>query len=726
MLHIVTILALLISAVPAYADDCLEDRLKAVIADNQLSPLARAGGEKSLEAVPVLPTDQAGRTEYARFLEERLGMKAGDVTWGDTYPMTLDGATEEVFAPVYTPEELTNAILIERRFDVTSAGAGLAGQTVGIEITRAGGSIDLLDAARHEGGLATGKTVNGIRYGQGGAYASSPDGEVAKIYRAYGIKLEKDFAIVEPIDNYVEVMKAPEKVKELAIANQGEVHWATIKELARYAEKSHPGMEVQYFRGLYESQEVMDALPADFSIFLHYLKHADARGIITTQPMESFPQTFLLDQMDFATWVRTMPLRVEELAKQDQRGKTARESRRLLKRFEAEMASGRINSQDPMAETLGLLDRYGPSALGRPSNEISAAGYANFYSAEIGPRFTGNHGSGTISDILATHLKHAPELINMENGATVLKMRNLVENGIITGVETFYRQDGKIYRVLSEHGVFAGPVKSAVKIIEDYARIAPESFAVASSMKYSHYFVINVHLNGQPWQDGYDLWLGQKAMKGIHESLVAKNPKWEGLPSPTDVIDGRWIDFAGKPRTDSRGVLTIYLPLPQEYVTRGITDDLSRALAEHATAQVTTILEPLIRARHGGDGKIQILGLEVNRWLNSIHVVEPGHFEFKTPRLLQPIGRIRLANSNIGLPSIEEAIFRGHQAGGGIVRELRYAGKVPKRPPIQKRNTAAPGRAPATIDSPRFAPIVNNRGSLLGSPAPEALNLTAP
>lgn len=67
---------------------------------------------------------------------------------------------------------------------------------------------------------------------------------------------------------------------------------------------------------------------------------------------------------------------------------------------------------------------------------------------------------------------------------------------------------------------------------------------------------------------------------------------------------------------------------------------------------------------------IDVLSVETNRWPFSVHVAKPAHFSKHAKILRRPLGRIFFANNNIGTPSFEEALFRGHCAANNVLNRI--------------------------------------------------------
>jgi hypothetical protein len=555
------------------------------------------------QKLPKLPRSEQERRAYKIFLEQRYGFSPGEITWGANFPVIIRGTDEAGFNPAV---DCDNAPLDTRaKSDVIVVGAGPAGLTATFFLARAGKKILLLEKEPVVGGLAVGSNLlGGGAYGRGGAYFSSADGALEKVYDEIGMgDYTTTMTIPEPIDSYF---------------------W-----------------NGKYYRSLWDSEATLSALTADFAAFKYALQKLDDEGMIAVQPLEGDASTRVLDQLNFAAWTRQVP---EDLKKRQEMGDSTAKS--LLERLRADAA---IDPKNPMKNVLGLLELYGRSALGDSPELISAAAFANFYISEIGERYSSNIGAGGITRVLWNQLKNNPNL-NTKISAPVARVRNTA-----SWVEVCYVENGISKRAIGSSAVFAAPLKVALKAIPELAASDPDKRDLIAALGYRHYQVINLHVAGHPWKDSYDLWIRD-------DKTYSKN-------DPTDIIDGRWIDFRGLalPRTDDKGVITVYNPLPADVVGKGYNTDVVLKLAERAAGTALQILNPLIAKRNPGQGPIRILAIEANRWPFSIHIAAPGHFINKSKILSRPVGGIYFASNNIGAPSIDEAVYRGHQAALAIL-----------------------------------------------------------
>jgi phytoene dehydrogenase-like protein len=589
-------------------------------------------------ALTVAPSME-DRTAYTRFLVERYGIDPAKIKWGKKYPFIINGGDEASFLP---PINSNVAVQDSEEYDAVIVGGGLSGLTAGLYMTDAKKKVLILERDPRLGGLAAGSTVMGFRHATGSAYFSPPSKDEYKIFQHIGVSTPGDsyrdrYKITYPIDSYL---------------------W-----------------NGRYYRGLWEDEKAVAELPASFALFRHMLEKADGQGLITVQPMEE--DNLALDKFDAATWIRSMPSLVAKMKDP--------ESKKLYRAF---LTDERIKDRNnPMQEVLGLTDIYCRSALGGNTADVSALAFANFYSSEIGHRYTGTYGSGDVAETLIKRLKERPEYATMLTGTPVAKVVNNEDHTEVT-----YVKDGVLHKVRSRYVVWAAQAKVAAKLIENFAELAPEHKAVIDELEYANYAVNVAHVNGHPWFDTYDVWTRDDAT--YHDG------------EPTDIINGRYQDQNVKgysvPVMDNYGVLSSYHPIPKTQVGRGFTDAQAIELAEASLDRMKRFLDPVAAAQ--GGRAVEIFLGEINRWPLSIHIAKPGHMS-KARVLRKPIGRIYMGNNNLGTPAVEEALYRGHSAA---IRILRRMG-VPK--PDANRNATIP-QLPATgTDGITLPPLSENYGS---------------
>ncbi len=388
--------------------------------------------------------------------------------------------------------------------------------------------------------------------------------------------------------------------------------------------------------------EALSQLPKSFALFKRALELSQDK--IATQPIED-SHLLQWDHMTAAEWIRRVPRSMA--ARRDP------ESQKLYAEFKAD---GRIDHKNPMKEVEEFLNLYCRSALGRESYEVGATGFVNFYISEIVPRYTGQFGTGDIAARMEEMLKSRPETFKVRTETKVTHIQQTPN-----GVEVFYERDGRSYSAKARKLVFSAPLGMAPKLIDGFEEMAPKQAKVLKEIEYAHYGVHNVFIKGHPWRKAYDLW--------VRDSNYS-------LMDPTDIILGRWQDpniagYAGMrdPKTpigDEQGVLTVYQPLPKEVVGSGYNDKQAIDFAEKSVERAIQMMTQML-------GKpIEIQAIESNRWPFSIHIPKPLWLT-KAKVLNLPIGHIYLANNNMGLPSVEEAMYRGWRAALKIAEELDKA-----------------------------------------------------
>lgn len=545
---------------------------------------------------PVLPTSDGDKPVYTEFLKRRYGFTPSKIQWAGKYPVYLLGGDERSM----TPDVDGKPIDMGKQYDAIIVGGGASGTTAAYYLQKAGKRVLLLEREGEVGGLAQDATQRGKNYSTGGAYFSPVPEQLDHIYKEFGLgNYEKNYSIGHPIDSYL---------------------W-----------------NGKYYHGLWESPQALKELPASFSLFKYMLQRTDGQGKIADVPLQETSATKELDKMNAEEWVRTLPEQMRILAQTNKR------AREIYERF---LKDPKVDKNDPMKDVIGLLNIYGRSALGEHIREIGLPAFLNFYSSEIGERYTGSAGTGTITNAIEKKLRKSPNVDILTN-SPVGKVKTH-ENG----VDVTFIRDGKTYKATAPKAVFAATINTAPKLIENLETLSPEHYKAAKEMEYRNYLVINVHTKGHPWTKTYDLWV--------------RNDATYTQADFTDVIDGRWMDFVRKkgPRTDDRGVLTIYQPLPKELLGKNLTQEKILEITERAVNLLQERLNPLVEKETGK--KIEVLAVETHRWPNSIHLAKPNHFRDVAPVLAKPVGNIIFANNNEGVPAIEQAVYAGYQAAQDI------------------------------------------------------------
>lgn len=440
-----------------------------------------------------------------------------------------------------------------------------------------------------------------LSYGRGGAYVTDVEKNLLRIYRHLGLG---DF------------------IDKQAIPGPIDSYWWNHK----------------YYRDLWE-EEALSELPVSFSIFKYLLEKADEEDLIPSQPIEDHHAISQMDSLSFADWIRSFPSELEKRAILGDE-----EAKKLLQAF---LSSSEAKTTDPMRPVLKLLELYGRSALGEHPENISAAAFANFYISEITTRYSSALGSGFVTQAALKKLNRRP-WFQYKVESPVKKIIPL-ENG----VRICFQNGDSLHRVEAKHAVYAAPLKYAPELIENLKELDPRKVQTIEQMEYHNYQVMNVHLKGHPWHDTYDLWVRD-------DSTYSQN-------EVTDIIEGRWFDFEGnkKPRTDDKGVLTLYNPLSASELDSGLTEQEAIKRAERAANQLESLVNEIVLRR--GDPPIQILAIQINRWPSSIHIARPGHFIKNAKVLSSPVGEIYFATNNLGTPALEEALYRGYLAARAIL-----------------------------------------------------------
>lgn len=290
-------------------------------------------------------------------------------------------------------------------------------------------------------------------------------------------------------------------------------------------------------------------------------------------------------------------------------------------------------------EVKAFLDAYCQSALGCLSEDVSAMAFANFYTSEVVSRYAWPGGTGGASRILAEKLKDYAR-----TGCTVTRVE---PDG--DGVLVDYVQDGRLLRVRARHVILAVPLRVAARI---FPSMPEERRALIASLRYADYVVHQVFTSRDLYTACYDTWFTDKSF--------------------TDVIVARWIETRGfkAPPKGGPGILSIYQPLAPGREPRPLNEETVKSLAVKAVQELGDVLPDL--------RKEPSLKVESYRWPASIHIVPPGYFTNVAPKLIPPVGRVSFAGNNLGTPSFEEAIYRGHEAAMHVRTQL---GAVPAGAP---------------------------------------------
>lgn len=283
------------------------------------------------------------------------------------------------------------------------------------------------------------------------------------------------------------------------------------------------------------------------------------------------------------------------------------------------------------AEVKAYLDSYCQSALGCYTDDVSALAFVNFYTSEITHRYAWPGGTGGASVILGEKLKEYAR-----TGCMVTKVEQDAD-----GVTVDYVQNSKLFRIRGRHAILAVPLRVTAHI---FPGLPEERKKLIAGMKYADYVVHQVFASKDYYTPTYDTWFTDKSF--------------------TDLIVARWIETKGfkeAPRSGP-GILSIYQPLAPGKETRPLNEITVKSLAVKAVSELVEIVPDL--------KKEPTLKVESYRWPASIHIVPPHFFTKVAPKLIPPVGRVAFAGNNLGTPSFEEALYRGHEAAMFVREKL--------------------------------------------------------
>lgn len=539
-----------------------------------------------------------------------LALLLAAAPFASEFPVTVRGGDSGSFLPDLPKGP---AVVDGRRYDAVIIGGGPAGLTAALYLSDRGKRVLLLEKEDTLGGLASGGALeNGVPFNRGVAYWTSAYEEEGKILDHIGLGAYKERnAIPEPADSYL---------------------W-----------------NGRLYLGLWE-EHTLQELPASFALFKHELQLANSSGLIPNQPFEESPHLDL-DRLTAAEWIRGMPEATSR--------RTDEASRAVYERFQKDST---LRREDPMSDVIDLMDLYCRSALGGTTGKVSAVAFANFYISEIETRYTTPIGTGEAASSLERLLRQRPHLVRISTGSAA---RQMEQDG--DGLRVTFLQRGHRRAAEASYAVFAAPLKFAPSILAGLSEAEPERAAAIAGLPYSHYSVHAVVTKGHPYRASFDTW------------TRAADYRETDFP---DLILGRWMDPAirgydglrdfKKEPPDEDGILTIYHPFLHREDTPRVSakeeTDHVVDMARQAVGRLQEIYAPLLQERWGT--KIEVKSVETSRWPYSIHVARPGHFSKASRLLRKPYGRVFFANNNLGTPSFEEALFRGHCAANNILKRF--------------------------------------------------------
>ena len=526
--------------------------------------------------------------------------------YASRYPITVVGADENSFQYQLPLKKINQD---PQKYDAIIVGGGPAGLTAAVFLSDAGKKVLLLEKEGELGGLAQGeKSQHGWDYATGAAYFTYSGIEEDQILEHIGFKNYRDtLAIQEPIDSYF---------------------WNGVLYEEVWGKKS------------------LSELPTSFELFKYELLNADHNKEIPELPIEDF-KNLTLDQMTAETWIKSMPAQISL--------RSDPQAQSIYARF---LLDPKVDHSQPMKDVIDFLSLYCRSALGTLPTQISAAAFANFYISEVEARYATPTGTGGIAKKMVEIIKSRPSQVTTQVDAQVVQIKSARNNPSVT-----YVKNQNTFNAQGSFVIFAAPLKLIPNLIENFSENAPEQFKIIQNLKYAHYTIHNLFMNGHPYRASYDTWV--RAQDYTENDFA-------------DLILGRWMDpnihgyenyrdFKIDPQ-DQNNVLSLYHPLSLEEVGKGYTREQAIQTAQKAVDRFQEIFSPFLKKRWGTH--IDIQSVETHRWPYSIHIVEPGHLEFNSKILRKPFGKIFFANNNVGAPSLEEALFRGHCAANNILARL--------------------------------------------------------
>jgi len=557
------------------------------------------------------------------------------------YVMNTDATSFEFKRPPFSSSEKP------KKTDVVIVGGGLAGLTAATYLTEDKNlNVVLIEKEEILGGIAAGAyNEQGIKYSRGAAYFTRPYPKEDEILKYIGIPDFNIYNITERIDSYYWTKEAPHK------------GW---------------NPKDDFYHGIWE-EDTLEKLPAAFTIFKSELQWAD--GFTPNQPMENYKphELYDLDTMTAKEWISTMPCHYIQRRPEGWK--------KVWKRFIKE--SGEYQCQEPydykikpdtrMINVTQLLDLYSRSALGTTTAVVNALAFSNFYISELEVRYCSDLGTQHVANMMVKKLVDRPNFS--------VKMKSMVHRIDPKGqknIVTFTTQDQGGYdvtkRIIADYVVYASQLGWAPKVITGFRRERPEQAELLEDIPYVHYDVHEITVKGHPFRATYDTW--------IRPYDYTENDS-------TDLILGRWQEFQGyvgyrsfKKDPSGNSIFTVYHQLPKKWAKKAVNDEEAADWAEKATHRMIEIVQPLATAyapeNDKEKGKIEVISVTTSRWPFSIHLATPGHFT-RVKQMRKHYRNIYFAQSSLGTPSFEEALYRGYKAAKNIKNRINPEQRTVKK-----------------------------------------------
>lgn len=289
------------------------------------------------------------------------------------------------------------------------------------------------------------------------------------------------------------------------------------------------------------------------------------------------------------------------------------------------------------------------SSFGASLEELSAAQFANFVSAETLGVLALPGGNAAIASALVEKLRASVPKGNLATNSIVLEVKNTE-----SGVEVLYEDSAGALRLIhAKAAVMAAPKYVARAIVKGGSH---DLEMLWKSVNYRAYLVVNVLLDQKAPSAGYDLFLLQ--------GEVPEPPRFGGKKRAwADMVFGSWASHD----KDSRSVLTIYKPMPYDGAKSAISDEgTHERFRLEAENELPGLLKDLGIESH------KVEGVRITRWGHALPVAEVGAIANGTiDKLSAPIGRIFFANQDNYLNPAFESAFGAAEVAAAAVRNLR-------------------------------------------------------